>query len=575
MTNSTNKSQISELDLFSVQAESPNEIVNNQNVIEHFDNLDLSKNVLICNVKKDNVRHFLDGSAKIYYTGKKFPSTVALNKLFYFIPYFGKQCNLGFTGIRDLYLIKIARVGTRKEGTPENAPNDLRLVFELQFIKRLYDRYQSHKLHIWETFTDTTLDTLTKDHQSPSKSDPTVFNEGDLRLVEGQLTHIDCFAGPGGICTGLHAAGMQTLIAIECIKSCCETYTANHPEVHVIHSDIRKVMAEQILPYIPANGVDLVTSGMPCETFSTAGNTSRSFYDDRQFLFREGLRIAQIANAKMILFENVPAITSKRAEKEKGDLIVDILKKELKAAGYGNYIEVVLDSTKYGVPQRRNRFFILACRYPEWKLQPPKVGESPLTTVGQALAGLPNVIANSDVEGIQYTDEFSDFERLMRDDIFWHREKMTSSKILNHMPMRHRDCTLKRFALLKQGESLKNLFDRYQGTEREHLQEERILPKKMFIKRNYRLKIDEPSPTVTSHCLDEFVHPLYDRALTVRECARLQSFPDSYNFVGGPYIVPHIDRTIQDKYEQIGDAVPPLLAYAWGKQIKQIFEIND
>ena len=575
MAKSKSKSQILELDLFSVQAEYPNEIVNNQNVIEHFDDLDLSKNVLICNVKKDNVRHFLDGTAKIYYTGKKFPSTVALNKLFYFIPYFGKQCDLGFTGIRDLYLIKIARVGTRKEGTPENDPNDLRIVFELQFVKRLYDQYQPHHLNIWETFTDTTLATLTKDYQSPSVSDTTVFNEGNLDLQEGKLTHIDCFAGPGGICTGLHAAGMQTLIAIEYIKSCCETYTANHPEVHVIHSDIRKVTPEQILPYIPANGVDLVTSGMPCETFSTAGNTSRSFYDDRQFLFREGLRIAQIANAKMILFENVPAITSKRAEKDKGELIVDILKKELKATGYGNYIEVVLDSTKYGVPQKRNRFFILACRYPEWKLQPPKEGDSPLITVEQALAGLPNVIANSDVEGTQYTDEYSDFEQLMRDDTFWHREDMTSPEILNHMPMKHRDCTLKRFALLKQGESLKTLFDRYQGAERERLQKERILPKKMFIKRNYRLRNDEPSPTVTSHCLDEFVHPLYDRALTVRECARLQSFPDSYNFVGGPYIVPHIDRTVQDKYEQIGDAVPPLLAYAWGKQIKQIFAKND
>ena len=92
----------------------------------------------------------------------------------------------------------------------------------------------------------------------------------------------------------------------------------------------------------------------------------------------------------------------------------------------------------------------------------------------------------------------------------------------------------------------------------------------MFIKRNYRLPLDETAPTVTSHCLDEFVHPTSNRALTVRECARLQSFPDSYEFVGGPYIVPHIDRSVQDKYEQIGDAVPPLLAYAWGKVINKI-----
>ncbi len=185
------------------------------------------------------------------------------------------------------------------------------------------------------------------------------------------MTHIDCFAGPGGICTGVHAAGMDTLVAIEYIKSCCDTYTANHPEVHVIHSDIRKVTANEILPYIPAEGVDIVSSGMPCETFSTAGNTSRSFYDDRQFLFREGIRIAEITNAKMILFENVPGITSKTVEKGSSKLIIDVLKDELRAAGYGNYIEVILDATKYGVPQKRNRYFILACRY-DWELSAPE-----------------------------------------------------------------------------------------------------------------------------------------------------------------------------------------------------------
>ena len=395
-----------------------------------------------------------------------------------------------------------------------------------------------------------------------------------FHFMARKLTHIDCFAGPGGICTGLHAAGFQTLVAIEYIKSCCETYSANHPEVQVIHSDIREVNGDQIKPFIPKEGVDLVTSGMPCETFSTAGNTSRSFYDDRQFLFREGIRIAQIANAKMILFENVPAITSKKTTKNSNQLIVDVLKKELKDAGYGNYVEVVLDSTKFGVPQKRNRFFILACRYEDWWLQTPEPYQKPIG-VGDALAGLPNVIANSGIEGKEYTDDQSEYSKLMRDDAFWKRENLSKKEITNHLPMKHRDCTLKRFALLKQGDSLKTLFDKYTGEEREKLQAERVLPKKLFIKRNYRLKLNEPSPTVTSHCLDEFVHPIYDRALTVRECARLQSFPDSYDFVGGPYIVPHIDRTVQDKYEQIGDAVPPLLAFAWGEQINWLFEINE
>lgn len=145
--------------------------------------------------------------------------------------------------------------------------------------------------------------------------------------MKGNISHIDCFAGPGGICTGLHAAGFKTYVAIEYIKSCCDTYSKNHPEVHVIHSDIRNVTEDQILPYIPKEGIDLVTSGMPCETFSTAGNSSRSFYDDRQFLFREGIRIAKISKAKMILFENVPAITSKRVAKDSKELIVDVLKR--------------------------------------------------------------------------------------------------------------------------------------------------------------------------------------------------------------------------------------------------------
>ncbi len=389
------------------------------------------------------------------------------------------------------------------------------------------------------------------------------------------FTHVDCFSGPGGICTGLHAAGFETKVAIEFIKSCVDTYSKNHPEVHVIHSDIRNVTKEQILPFIPEDGIDLVTSGMPCETFSTAGNTSRSFYDDRQFLFREGIRIAQIVKAKLILFENVPAITTKTVSKESDELIVSVLKKELKDAGYENQKEFVLCATDFGVPQNRKRFFILASKYPDWVLEAPAPTCKKPVTVKEAFAGLKNVIPNSDKEETNYSETTSDFEQLMRDDGFWNRTNETPDTVTYQMPMKHRSCTLKRFELLQPGESLKDLFDRYTGKEREELQEQRILPKKMFIKRNYRLIPDEPSPTVTSHCLDEFVHPKYDRALTVRECARLQSFPDSYDFCGGPYITPHLHNNIQDKYEQIGDAVPPLLAYAWGVKIKETIKENN
>lgn len=384
-----------------------------------------------------------------------------------------------------------------------------------------------------------------------------------------ELTHIDCFSGPGGICTGFHGAGIKTIVAIEYIQSCVDTYSANHPEVHVIKSDIRNVTEEQIKPFIPKEGVDIVSSGMPCETFSTAGNTSRSFYDDRQFLFREGIRIAEICNAKLILFENVPAITTKTVAKDSNVLIIDVLKEELKEAGYGNMIQVILDASRFGVPQKRNRFFILAAKKADLLLTAPVPLNSKNVTVREAFIDIPNVIPNSGEEKTEYLDDDSSFSTLMKNDSFWKREGW-NGKLSYQMAMKHRPCTIERFDLLNPGESLKDLFDKFQGDERIALQEKRVLPKKMFIKRNYRLILDEPSPTVTSHCLDEFVHPIYNRALTVRECARLQSFPDSYDFCGGPYITPHLHNDIQDKYEQIGDAVPPLLAYAWGKKINEI-----
>ena len=118
--------------------------------------IDGSKNVLISLVKKDNFNQYLDKSAKIYYTGKKFPSKVALNKLYYFMPY------LKGKGIRDLYLIKIARVGTRKEGQLGENKDDLRLVFEIEYVAQLFDDYQVIDLKIWRTFTDTTINDLLK-----------------------------------------------------------------------------------------------------------------------------------------------------------------------------------------------------------------------------------------------------------------------------------------------------------------------------------------------------------------------------------------------------------------------------
>ncbi|MGM9714245.1 MAG: DNA cytosine methyltransferase [Prevotella sp.] len=156
--------QLNFLDLFEQYADNP--IVENCMVQEdapeynvgcsHNLHIDPARNCLICLVKPDNFEKYVDQSVRIYYTGKKFPQTVALNKLYYFMPY------LKGKGIRDLYLIRNVRVGNRKEGQEGEDKNDLRLVFEIDFVKQLFEDYKPVELKIWRTFTDSVMEEVMK-----------------------------------------------------------------------------------------------------------------------------------------------------------------------------------------------------------------------------------------------------------------------------------------------------------------------------------------------------------------------------------------------------------------------------
>lgn len=158
------QSTVGQLDIQKIAEEHPSTILNNLRVVlnteSHIINdgvpVDEAKRVLLSLVKPDNVEHYVDHTAKIYYTGKKFPATIALNKLYYFMPYMKGK------GVRDLYFIKVARVGTKSEVHPECDDNDFRLVFEIEFIKQLFTDYLPIHLNIWRTFTNTTLGELLK-----------------------------------------------------------------------------------------------------------------------------------------------------------------------------------------------------------------------------------------------------------------------------------------------------------------------------------------------------------------------------------------------------------------------------
>jgi DNA (cytosine-5)-methyltransferase 1 len=387
------------------------------------------------------------------------------------------------------------------------------------------------------------------------------------------ITHVDLFSGAGGIATGFQAAGIRTVAAVEYVDSCVETYRANHPHTPVIHKDVREVSISDFKS-LGIETVDLVTAGMPCETFSTAGKSSRSFYDKRQVLYKDGIRIALELKAPTIIFENVPALLTKRVSKESSSLIISKIKADLEKAGFKYVQQMVLNASEYGVPQSRDRLFIIASKLQIEFRMPEKSGER--ITVAQAFADLPLVQPNSksSTKSFGYLSKSNNFTEKMKDLDFWKTRTSFLPYITFHESPNHREETLIRYSLISQGEGLKDLFKKFEGKELTELQSRRILPKKIYGQRNRRLKSNIPAPTVTSHCLDEFIHPTLDRGLTIREVARLQSFPDWYNIAGGPNVGPHNDFQ-QDKYEQLGDSVPPLLAFAVAEGYKQAVNITN
>lgn len=386
--------------------------------------------------------------------------------------------------------------------------------------------------------------------------------------MKKEITHIDLFSGVGGIATGMHAAGLKTLAAVEKVQSCVESYRANHLDTPVIHKDVRKVTKADF-SRLGIKSVDLVTAGMPCETFSTAGATSRSFYDHRQTLFSEAIRIAKLLSADYILLENVPALLTKKLEKYGSKYVVELIYEELESAGFINHKTVVLNSADFGVPQNRERLFIFATTK-DVDLVTPQPDKKRIS-IHQALIDLPKILANQGESIAAYKKSTNDYTELMKNVRFWKTDLSVPKIPSYHIAPKHRPQTLKRFSLIEQGEGLRDLFKKHSEAQIKKLQEEKVLPKKWYIQRNRRLLPKSQAPTVTSHCIDEFIHPTLNRALTVREIARLQSFPDWYDVAGGPMICPHMYET-QDKYEQLGDAVPPLVAYHWGNAITSVIK---
>lgn len=382
--------------------------------------------------------------------------------------------------------------------------------------------------------------------------------------VDESLVHVDLFSGPGGFGRGLKAAGWVTAVAVEKVATCVQTYRLNFPGVPVIRRDIREVTGGEVAGHLPTCGgrrrdADLVTAGFPCEANSTAGTRSRNTYDHRLWLYRDAIRIARMVRARAVLFENVVPIRTKRASEGGPGLLIDEIRRDLANAGYANSRECVLTASDFGVPQRRVRWFLIATREPSDIFVPAPPGV--LTTVRDAFADLPPDLGRGG-----YADGCSGYARLMRDGGFWRSEGAADLLAQHHGPT-HRPGTVARNALVPPGG---RAWDLYWGMDPDtlaRLQALGAMPAVAFKQRGHRLHPARPSLTLTSHCEGELVHPTRNRCLTVREAARLQSFPDCHVFAG-PTCTAH-EAQAQDKYEQIGDAVPPLLAWSLGMSVRK------
>lgn len=452
------------------------------------------------------------------------------------------------------------------------------------------------------------------------------FLKAKMKKYGFHLTSIDLFSGPGGLATGFKWAGILPLIAVEWTETTAQTYSYNHnAEIFelrnyilannkknkkyldqfcvesdrsvLIHGDINLVtnylIKELLSKRFGINSkeetVDIVSGGAPCESFSLAG--TRTIGDDRDELFSNISRIARSVKSKAILFENVKGLFSKKSKEGVQGAIFQYICDTFERGGCYKLMsrdpnKVLLRACDYGVPQLRERLFLISLRkdiatetrfeYPTPTFGPGK--KQPYVNVGDAIYDLPTI--ESGEESVKYyypnntrSENQKWFVKLMRGLPLqrmnsltppYLKEKFDSYSTLSiHKGPGHVKRKMELLKLIPPRSSMRAVYEKYEK-EGKIEQYRDLFPNTIYGSRNRRLLDNQPSYTITSHCLDEMLHPYLNRAITPREAARLQSFPDWY-FFAGPYVQFHGSKE-EDKYEQIGDAIPPMLAYALGMQ---------
>lgn len=360
---------------------------------------------------------------------------------------------------------------------------------------------------------------------------------------------IDLFAGCGGLSTGFEMAGYKIPLAVEKDEWASETYMKNHPKTKVVTADITQVQDLDTL--LPKKGMKIegIIGGPPCQGFSLSGNRDKK--DPRNSLFMEFVRFVKHFQPKFFVMENVTGILSMQTKS--GELVKNVILSEYDKAGYN--VEIfVLNAAEYGVPQSRIRVFFIGLRkdipYDKDKVEPKGFlfGDDQIT-IEQAIMDLPQIAAGEGTEVADYRCEpQNEYQR-------WVREGSTG--VYNHIAMRHTARLVERFSHIEYGQSVADVAAEFQQRQRGAADK---ISGKVYSQNNMRPYPDKPSPTVPASFQSNFVHPYINRNYTAREGARLQSFPDTYIFCGKRTTMSWEKNISQ--YQQIGNAVPPLLAKA-------------
>lgn len=366
---------------------------------------------------------------------------------------------------------------------------------------------------------------------------------------------IDLFSGCGGMSLGFKMAGFHAVLAIEKDAWAAETYQFNHQETFVHLGDITDIQSpKEQFNYQDISGI---IGGPPCQGFSLSG--SRDPKDPRNSLFMDYMRFVRDFNPSFFVMENVPGILS--AKTQSGQLVKDVIASVALSQGYNVHI-LHLNASDYGVPQARNRIFFIGIRqdYPFVirYLQPDIV---PYTvTLWEAISDLPQIETGQGEEISNYTQFPQNTYQI------WCRKD--SDIIHNHVSMKHTKRLVERFKCIDWGQSLADVPE-------EHMQRKRgsasTISGKVYSQNNMRPRPDKPAPTLPASFQSNFIHPYLHRNFTAREGARLQSFPDNYVFKGKRTTMSWEKNLSQ--FQQIGNAVPPLLAKALGLMIKNYFQI--